>query len=155
MDDSARGGQVSQWGQWDGYADQLRKQLPPAPEGLLNLYVSWAPWLAIIFGAISLFLLVVAGLIFTALSPFLLLGGASGVAAGLQGLVGLILGIAGAALSVLGGYWMLQRRLMGWRILALGIIIGALNDLVHLAIIGLIIVLLIGYIHLQVKPRYN
>lgn len=152
MDESVRGGPISQW---DGYAEQLRKQLPPAPEGLLNLYVSWVPWLAIIFGAISLFLLVVAGLIFTAISPLFLLGGTEGVSAGFGALLGLILGIAGAVLSLVGGYMMLKRRLTGWWLLAIGLIVGILTNLVHLAIIGLIIDLLIGYVHLQVKPRYS
>src|ERR687886_1580914 len=40
--------------QWDDYAERLRVQLPAAPEGLLNGYVRWAPWVAIVFGIIGL-----------------------------------------------------------------------------------------------------
>ena len=40
--------------QWDAYAERLRAQLPPAPEGLLTGYVRWAPWIAMIFGIIGL-----------------------------------------------------------------------------------------------------
>ncbi|HLG50100.1 MAG TPA: hypothetical protein VKY56_00480 [Chloroflexota bacterium] len=152
MNESQSSGSISQW---DEYVEQVRKQLPPAPQGLLDFYVRWVPWLAIVFGVISLFLLVVAGLIFTALSPLLLLGGAAGVSEGLGALLALILGIAGAALALVGGYLMLQRRLTGWWLIALALVVGFLTNLVHLAILGLIIDVLIAYIHVQVKPRYS
>ena len=39
--------------QWDMYVERLRVQLPAAPEGLVNGYVRWAPWVAIVFGVIT------------------------------------------------------------------------------------------------------
>ncbi|MGH2461168.1 MAG: hypothetical protein ACRDIY_20105 [Chloroflexota bacterium] len=152
MDDSARTNAV---GQWEGYVEQLRRQMPAAPDGLLNFYVKWMPWLAIVFGAISLFFLIVVGIVLAAVSPLLALGGASGISAGLGALVALVLGIATGVLAVLGGYWMLNRRAVGWWIFAIGIVVGILSNLVHLAIIGLIVDLAIGYIHVLVRPRYS
>lgn len=152
MDDSTRGGALSQW---DSYADQLRKQLPAAPEGLLNFYASVAPWLAIIFGILGIFVFVIAGFILALLSPFFMLGGASGVSSGLSAVVGLIFGGVGSVLSAIGGFQMLNRRLSGWRLLAFGIVLSAINDLLHLSLIGFIIILAVGWIHLQVKPRYS
>jgi hypothetical protein len=140
--------------EWDAYAEQLRVKLPPAPESLLSAYVRWAPWVAIVFGIIgALFML--ALLAFGAvLSPFLLLGGASAVSSGVGLFITLILGIVTSALEVVGGYLMLKRRLTGWWLLAVGLIVGALSNLFNASLFGLVITLLIAYVHLLVKPRY-
>jgi hypothetical protein len=140
--------------EWDAYAEQLRVKLPPAPESLLSAYVRWAPWVAIVFGIIGgLFLL--ALLVFGAvLSPFLLLGGASAVSSGFGLFVTLILGIVTSVLEVVGGYLMLKRRLTGWWLLAIGLVVGALSNLFNVSLFGLVITLLIAYVHLLVKPRY-
>ena len=69
--------------QWDDYADRLRQQLPAAPPELLDGYVKWMPWVAIVLGAIGLFWSVVFGLLGALITPFLVLGGASGVSFGL------------------------------------------------------------------------
>jgi hypothetical protein len=50
---------------------------------------------------------------------------------------------------------MLQRKSTGWWLLALGLAVSILTNLVRLNILGLIIVLLIAYVHLQVKPNYR
>jgi hypothetical protein len=65
--------------------------------------------------------------------------------------------VAGAAsvLEIVGGYLMRQMRLMGWWLLAAGLIIGALNNLLSSSLPGLLITLAIAYVHLQVKPRYT
>src|SRR5579883_670744 len=148
MDDSARPNAV---GQWEGYVEQVRRQLPAAPEGLLNAYVKWMPWLAIVFGIVSLFFLIVIGIVLAVLSPLMALGGASAISSGLGALIALLLGIAYGVLAVVGGYWMLNRRATGWWVFAIGIIVGILSNLVHLAIIGLIVDLAVGYIHVLVR----
>jgi hypothetical protein len=50
---------------------------------------------------------------------------------------------------------MLKRSAIGWWILAIGLILNALNSLIRAAILGLLITLAIAYVHLQVKPRYQ
>ncbi len=152
MDESARGGSISQW---DGYVEQIRQQLPPAPEGLLNFYVTWIPWVGIVFGAISLFFTVIIGLVLALVMPFLALGGASAISGGFGAVIAWLLAVAYSVLAIVGAYWMLKRRLTGWWVLAVGLVVGILSNLVHLSILGLIIDLLIGYIHVQVKPRYS
>ncbi len=140
--------------QWDVYAEQARLQLPAAPEGLLNGYVRWAPWVAIVFGVFGLLLLVVLGGILTVLSPLLLLGGAEGIQGGASAFFALAIGIVLAALELVGGYMMLNRRLTGWWILAVGIILNVLRSLLTFSILGLILSLAVAYVHLHVKPRY-
>ncbi len=152
MDDFLRKGPGSQW---DVYADRLRAQLPPAPDPLLDGYVRFAPWIAIVFGVLGVFFLLVAGAVLAVVAPFLVLGGASGVGAGASAFLSVVVGLVLAALEVVGGYLMLQRRLTGWWILGLGLVANALNALFQAAIFGLIITVLIAYVHLLVKPRYN
>jgi len=41
------------FGQLDMYADQLRVKLPLPPPGLLSGYMTFAPWVAIVFGVLG------------------------------------------------------------------------------------------------------
>jgi uncharacterized integral membrane protein len=141
--------------QWDAYVDDFRTKLPVAPLGLTTFYVRWAPWVAIVFGAIGLFLLLIVSIIGVAFLPFLAMAGAEGISAGGSALVALVVGIAIAALELVGGYLMLKRSLTGWWILGLSIALGAINNLFHVAILGLLISLAIAYVHIQVKPQYK
>jgi hypothetical protein len=148
-------GSASITGQWDDYADRLRAKLPPAPESLVNGYVRFAPWIAIVFGALGVIALLGLFMVGAALTPLLMLGGAAAVGAGGAAMFGALVGAAGSALDLVGGVLMLRRRLTGWWILALGLAVSIVTNLVHAAIVGLIISLLVAYIHLQVKPLYK
>ena len=139
----------------DAYVERLRVQLPAAPEPLLDAYVRFAPWLALIFGAIGLFFLIFVGLLGSVFIPLAVALGAQSVGRGVGFFISLVLGLIAGVAEVSGGYLMLQRRLTGWWLLALGIVVGALNSLVSFSLIGLIIMILIGYVHLMVKPRYT
>ena len=136
--------------QWDTYADQLREKLPAAPEGLLAGYVTWAPWVAIVFGALGILGALTLLGIGSAL-PFMMAPG-SYYAGAL--VVGLIAGAA-SALELVGGILMRQMRLLGWWLLAIGLILGVLNNLFSAGIVGLVVTLAIAYVHVQVKPRYH
>lgn len=140
--------------QWDTYVERLRVQLPAAPEGLLSAYVRWAPWIAIVFGALALLFLIAALGLGAVLSPLLLLGGASGIRAGGSFFMAVVFGIVLTVADVVGGWLMLKMRVTGWWILALGLVVNALQELVTGNLLGLIVTLLIAYIHVQVRPRY-
>jgi hypothetical protein len=140
---------------WDDYAERLRVQLPAAPEALLDAYVKWAPWLAIVFGGLSLLFLLGLGLLGAVLSPFLVLAGADGINLGVMGLMSLVLGVVASIVEIVGGYKMLQLSLTGWWLAALGLIVSTVSGLLSFNLFGLVITLLIAYVHLQVKPRYR
>lgn len=141
--------------QWDDYAERLRTKLPPAPESLVNGYVRFAPWIAIVIGAIGVLALLSLFALGAALTPLMAFGGAEALRYGGAAMVGALVGAAASALDVLGGALMLRRRAAGWWILGIGIAISVLTNVVHVAIVGLAISLLIAYIHLQVKPLYR
>jgi hypothetical protein len=141
--------------QLDAYVERLRVQLPAAPEPLLDAYVRFAPWLALIFGALGFIALLGLGILGAAISPFLLLAGAEGISSGFGLFVTIVFGLIACAADVVGGYFMLQRRIFGWWLVALGIVVSALSSLLTFALFTLVILVAIAYVHLMVKPRYS
>jgi hypothetical protein len=139
--------------QLDTAAEQLRVKLPLAPPGLLDGYMTIAPWVAMIFGGLFVVLGLFALVASTVIGPlaFVLGLGTSGF-----GLVlGALLIILTSAIEFVAGWRMRQHRATGWWLLALGIVINTLNSLLHVSLIFLLIWLLIAYVHLQVKPNYR
>jgi hypothetical protein len=149
--------QSNSWssGQLDTYAEQLRSNLPVAPDGLINAYVVWAPWVAIVLGALGVLAFLALSVLSTVLIPIFALGGASGLNVGGFALIESVLGIAVSVAEIAGGVLMLQRRLLGWWILAFGLIIGLLTSLLHVAVLSLVLTLLIAYVHIEAKPHYS
>jgi hypothetical protein len=139
--------------QLDGYAEQLRVKLPLAPPGLLDGYMRFAPWIAIIFGVLGILVSLVALVGSTILGPLLVMFGSPGTGFGL--IVGSLFALASAVLEFIGGWMMLQRKATGWWLLAIGLVVSLLSSLVHASVVSLIVLLLIGYVHLQVKPNYR
>jgi hypothetical protein len=142
--------------QADTYAERARVALPAAPPGLLDGYMRFYPWVAIVLGVLGVLVFLLPLIIGTALSPvFLLLGGPSGVSAGSALLLALVVAIIGSALEVISGYLMLKRRLTGWWLMAFGLVLSLLTNLFGRSILSVVVVLLIAYVHLQVKPNYH
>jgi len=139
--------------QADAYAEQLRLKLPLAPPGLLNGYMSVVPWVAIVFGVLGILISLLAVVGSTILGPLMVMYGSAG--SGLSLILGSLLSLVAAAVDVVGGWLMLQRRATGWWLLAVGYVIGMLSSLVHISILGLIFWLLLAYLHLLVKPSYR
>jgi hypothetical protein len=141
--------------QLEYYVEQLRRRLPAAPENLINIYVRWAPWVAIVFGVLGVLAFLVLSALSTVLLPFLALAGASGIHAGGLALIESLIGIVVSILEIVGGFMMLQRREVGWWILAFGIAVGILSNLLHVAVLSLVVTLLIAYIHVEARPQYH
>jgi hypothetical protein len=139
--------------QADSALDQLRVKLPAAPPGLLDGYMNVVPWIAIIFGILGVLISLVALVGSTALGPLMVMFGAAGT--GLTLILGSLLSLVAAAIDVVGGWLMLQRRVNGWWLLAIGYVIAMLSSLFHISVLGLIFWILLAYLHLQVKPNYR
>jgi hypothetical protein len=139
--------------QADSALDQLRVKLPAAPPGLLDGYMNVVPWIAIIFGILGVLISLVALVGSTALGPLMVMFGAAGT--GLTLILGSLLSLVAAAIDVVGGWLMLQRRMNGWWLLAIGYVIAMLSSLFHVSVLGLIFWILLAYLHLQVKPNYR
>jgi hypothetical protein len=142
--------------QMDTYAEKLRVMLPQAPPGLLDGYMKFAPWIAIIFGALGVLFSVLLLVLGTAMAPLaVLFGGTAGANYTGALLLGLLVSVLINVLELVGGYMMLQRRLTGWWLIAVGMLVTVLQSLFGRSILVLIVVLLIAYVHLQVKPNYH
>jgi hypothetical protein len=144
----------SEGSQLDAYAEQIRSNLPVAPEALINAYVAWAPWVAIVLGALGVLAFLALTALSTALLPIFALGGANAINTGGMALIESVLGIAVSVAEIAGGILMLQRRLLGWWILAFGLAVGMLTSLLHIAVLSLVLTLLVAYVHIEAKPRY-
>jgi hypothetical protein len=150
---TTRSGALSQW---DVYVERLRAQLPEAPEALLNGYVRWAPWVAIVFGVMGLLsMLALLGLSAVLAPLFVLFGGFDGAQAGGQLIFSVLFGLVLAAAEVAGGNLMRQMRATGWWILAMGLVISVLTSLVRVSAVSLVLTLLVAYLHILVRPRYS
>jgi hypothetical protein len=141
--------------QLDAYAERLRVALPAAPPGLLEGYMRWAPWVAIVFGAIALVFILLFSIVGTVLGSLAIVLGIVPLTAAPSAFLAGVAGLVGAVLDIVGGYLMLQRKETGWWLLAIGIVVAILSNLFRVSLISLLISLAIGYVHLQVKPNYR
>jgi hypothetical protein len=139
--------------QLDMYAERLRVALPLAPVGLLEGYMKWAPWVAIVVGALGIIFSIIALFASTIISGLLLVFAASGT--GFALVLNTVVALISAVLELIGGLQMQKRALLGWWLLAFGLVVGFLSSLVHGSILTLIIIAAIAYIHLEVKPNYR
>ena len=138
---------------WNEYADRIQKQLPAAPEPLLDAYIRWVPWVYLIFGILGLVFGVMFVVLGAVLTPLMVVFGYAG--SGLSYWISILALLVGSALGALGGWGMMQRRLNGWWLIAIGLVINALYSLLTFHILNLVILLAFGYVHLSVKPRYT
>ena len=141
------------FGQLDGYLEQIRVKLPLPPPGLMNGYMSIMPWVAIVFGALGILFSLLALVGSAVIGPLAILFGSPGTGLGL--LLASLFSLVSSVLAVAGGWMMLQRKANGWWLLAIGYVINFLSSLVHAAILSLIVVILIAWVHLEVKPNYT
>ncbi len=146
---------ASSGSQLEAYVEQLRAKLPAAPEGLIDFYVRWWPWVYIVTGAFGVLAFLALSALTTIALPFLALGGVAGLHAGGAALIFSVLGVVASAADLVGGVLMLQRRLTGWWIVAAGIVVGLLSNLLTASLFGLVITLLFAYIHVEARPQYN
>jgi hypothetical protein len=144
---------TSAMAQLDTYAERVRVQLPAAPDNVLDIYVKWAPWVIMVFGALAVIaLLGLLGMTSVLLPLFTAFGG---YRYGSSILSELVFSLLLAGLDIAGGYMMLKRRITGWWLVAAGLVVYAILDLFSAAVLGLIVTVLVAYLHLQVKPRYS
>jgi hypothetical protein len=142
--------------QWDEYAEKLRAQLPAAPPALLEGYNKYMPWVFIIFGILGLLgLLAVAGIAGIATPLMVAFGGSRGLASGGTLWFDVITGLVLAALQIVGGFMMRDRKHTGWWLIAIGQVVGLLTALLSVSVFAIVIRALIGYVHLMVKPDYT
>jgi hypothetical protein len=141
-------------GQWEDYVEQAREKLPAPPPGIMDAYVKWIPWIAIVFGVFGLLFSVVFALLGTVFAPFLVLAGGEGLKAGMSGIFAVIVAGVGSVLSIAGGIQMKQMKANGWWLYAIGLVVGAVGDLASFTVFGLGITLALAWIHIHVRPRY-
>lgn len=137
--------------------DGSYSKLPALPKGADEFIVSVAPWLALIFGVLSILIGISGFGLLTALSPFAAVAGASGyaVTALVSSLIVLVEGVV-----MLWAFPSLRKRAVkGWDLLFWVLVLGILSSIVSLSVFGIVqavIGALIGYYFLyQIKSYYK
>jgi hypothetical protein len=139
--------------QLDMYAEKLRVVLPAAPPNILDAYVKWAPWVIMVFGVFAILaLFALLGLATVFLPLFTMFGGYS---YGSSIVSEIVFALLFTGLDIVGGYMMWKGRITGWWLVGAVLVIYALQNLFTGAILGLIVTVLVAYLHLQVKLRYT
>lgn len=143
--------------QWTKMLDESYAKLPVLPKGANDFIVSIAPWLALIFGALSLLSGVAGFGLLTVLSPFATVAGAGGYA--VAGLVASVILLAQGVLMLLAFSPLKARKVRGWNLWFWVLVLSVLSSVVSLRVFGVVeavIGALIGYYFLyQVKSYYK
>jgi hypothetical protein len=139
--------------QLDAYAERLRAQVPPASPQILDAYVRFAPWVAMVVGALAALALLALMGAAAAMTPFF--SPFAGYRYGASIVEEIFFQLLLTVLDIVGGYLMLQRKLTGWWLVSAGLVVYLLMDVLTVSVLGLLVTLLIAWVHIQVKPRYT
>lgn len=146
------------------YLHQLAKaldgyyvKLPVLPKGVNEFLVSVAPWLALVFGVLS----IVSGLgafgILTAFAPVAVVAGAGQYA--FTGVITAVVLLAQGGIQLLAFPSLKVRKVKGWNLLYYCLLLSLLSAVVGLNVSGLagaVVGFLIGYYFLyQIKSYYK
>lgn len=131
--------------------------LPPLPASIKELVVNFAPWLAVLGGALGLLVFVPGTLILLFLSPLAAVGG--GGLGYVMTIMNLILSIVGAVLSLMAFSGLRNRSLRGWTLLFWASMVYLVAGLLPISFGGLLGVIIGGaialYLLFQIKPYYD
>lgn len=132
---------------------------PHIPQGGRKVLTDIVPWISLIFGILGLIGLISAGALAAIFSPLILL---SGGIHGLWFLVNIILGIAGATLSVLSFNPLREMKKKGWDYAFYSLIIGAISAILSMIfsyyyghIEGIIGIIIGAYLLFEIRDMYH
>ncbi len=137
-----------------GFVDEMTTKLPQAPVPVIDLYVRYAPAVAMIVGGLAVAILVIFELLGTVLEPLIRLF-INGFVAPPVVIRDIVIGLVVAFLTVYGGRQMQGLRALGWWCLAAGLVLGTVGRFLSHAWVPVILTLVILYVHLLAKPRYQ
>lgn len=135
------------------YLENLYKNLPSLPKEIKDFIVVVTPWLALVFGVLGVLGSLAAIGMTTFVSPFLVSSGGAGTAAGLT--LTVVLAFITSVLMVVAVPSLLNRKIMGWKLLFLNEVLGLLSAVVTISFIGVIFTLLWFYLLFQIKSYYK
>jgi hypothetical protein len=133
--------------------EYLVKKAPALPDNIKEIIVKFGPWITLIM--MIMLLPVILGVFGLAalLAPASFLGGAN---VGFSYVVSLLFSIATLVIEGIALPGLFKRQLSAWRLMFYSTLLGAVDSLIHLNIVGLIIGTAISlYILFQIKNKYK
>lgn len=128
-------------------------KLPALPKNVKDFIAAVIPWVALVFGALGLLGSLAALGIGTFALPFAFM--AKGV--NLYGIFALsmVFSLVVAALTLIAGFQLLKRKILGWKLLFWAELIGAVGSLLTFSLSGLVFAFIWFYILFQIKAYYK
>lgn len=121
-------------------------KMPALSDGAKEITKNTLPWFFIVCGTLSFLGCLLLGISLVVNPLGVLFYGLV--------LVHLVIGLVAALVASYAGYLMLGRKYQGWRIAFYALLIGFVNALLSLSIIGLVLNCILGYLLFQVKNDY-
>ena len=128
-------------------------KLPALPKNIKDFIATVIPWVALVFGALGI-LGSLAGLgIGTFAAPFSFM--VKGV--NLYGIfaLGMVISLVVAVLTLIAGFQLLKKRVLGWKLLFWAEIIAGVGSLITFSLSGLVFAFIWFYILFQIKSYYK
>ncbi len=148
---------TSEMGKLESWLAPIFAKAPHIPASARDTLVSFAPWLALVFGILGLGALFSLGAFATLFSPLILLGGGF---AGILMFVNILLGLAASVLEILAFKPLQDHKKKGWNYLFYGSVLSAVSGILGILFMsnGLegILGTLVGlWLLFEIRPTYK
>jgi hypothetical protein len=139
-------------------SDLFVDKMPPLSETFKNNSAKFLPWIFIVFGVIGLLSMVSLLGLFTAASTLTV--GTKGMLAvhSLSAFDLVLIYLISPVLqflTILAGYWMLNKEYRGWQLALISTLLGFLINLLHFSFLGLLFSFLFAYLLFQIREYYS
>lgn len=134
-------------------AEGVYAKAPALPKGARDFLFSVVPWIALIFGILTILGSLSAFGLSAVFSPFAQVGGGTGFAAGLM--IASALGIVQGVLMVAAFPGLRKAQIRGWSLLFWAEVLGIVSSVVLISVAGAIGGLIVLYLLFQIKSYYK
>ncbi len=143
--------------QWTKALDDSYAKLPALPKGATDFIVNISPWLALIFGVLSILVGVSAFGFLAVLSPFAAVTGAGAYA--ITGLLSSLVLLVQGVIMIVAFPSLKKRGQRGWNLMFWSLVLSVVSSVLSLNVFGVVqsvVGSLIGYYFLyQIKSYYK
>ncbi|MGH7245529.1 MAG: hypothetical protein ACREGI_01180 [Candidatus Levyibacteriota bacterium] len=138
---------------WMSMMENWFMKLPSLPKNAKDAIVSITPWIALVFGVLGV-LGGLAGLgVLTAFSPFVMVNGGWGGAAG--SIIAAVISLVASVLLLMGFPGTKKRQMKGWKMLFYSQVASVVASVVSFSVAGVLVNLIGFYLLFQIKSYYK
>ena len=148
---------TSEMGKLESWLAPIFAKAPHIPQSARDTLVSFAPWLAIVFGILGLGTLFSIGAFATLFSPLILLAGGFG---GILVFVNILLSLGASVFDILAFKPLQDHKKKGWNFLFYGTVLSALSGILGILFMssgaeGILGTLVGLWLLFEIRPAYK